>query len=169
MNAAPGEPHFYARNRLCVARPGQHWCKYDEVRWSDVFFVAAAHPRVATAHPAHVVDPPCSQDQLLKAAGQKFYGHASSYAPNEGRYPAATAAWVASYRHMETDDAHFGCSFLREYPDPIVGWKWPENGDCSAGLALNAAQAILNRIRCGMHGSNGRSALLQTGDGTRRR
>ena len=109
MNAAPGEPRFYARNRLCVARPGEHWCKYDE-------------------------------DKLLKAAGQKFYGHASA---------------VAGYRHMETDDAHFGCSFIREYPDHIVGWKWPENGDCSAGLTLNLAHAILNRIRCGRRGGGG--------------
>lgn len=101
MNAHPGEPHFFGRNRLCVAPPGQRWCKYDEA-------------------------------PLLKTAGQLQPGHAS----------------VVRYRHMEIDDAHFGCSFFREYPDPIVAWKWPENGDCSGGLALNLAQAIMNRISC---------------------
>eukprot|EP00966_Prymnesium_polylepis_P124244 2872699-Prymnesium_polylepis.2 len=30
MNAAPGEARFYGRNRLCVTKPGQPWCKYAE-------------------------------------------------------------------------------------------------------------------------------------------
>ena len=71
---------------------------------------------------------------MLARAGQKQHGH---------EIPRDLV-----FRHLREQDIHFDCSFHDDWPNPIIGFKFPENGDCRGILTLNMAQAILNRIDC---------------------